>query len=450
MFIFSPNLNNCCMTLTFAIHLDTSEPHGLPGLAIGPWLLCSPASCHTNASNMSTLLYKLEKLGPFQSMTITSAYQSSDPSLSTADARRDATLAESTIYGEAQSSEDYDRLCHIKIASLPRPSLELPKEEDEEHVPTPGGKRVGKYQNAVYHREGLFSTIYKAPALGDEDYFPSEAPARNKIIALKITTPSMMEPPHDSKREAKILKIAASSNVIPLLDTFRENGSHFVIVYPFMRHDFSDLLQDKKLSKTQIRSCLKDLFTALAYTHSQGVIHRDIKPSNILLKSLDGPAYLSDFGIAWAPDAPDSETADSKITDVGTTCYRPPELLFGNTQYGCSLDLWAAGCTAAEALDPDHETLFDSGELGSDLALIQSVFKKLGTPNLDVWPEAAGFRDWGKVQFHEYPPQTWSALLPNNSEVERDLVSTLVRYESGARMRALKVLEHPYFTQPDG
>jgi hypothetical protein len=30
--------------------------------------------------------------------------------------------------------------------------------------------------------------------------------------------------------------------------------------------------------------------------------------------------------------------------------------------------------------------LFDSGELGSDLALIQSVFKKLGTPNLEVWP----------------------------------------------------------------
>ena len=124
----------------------------------------------------------------------------------------------------------------------------------------------------------------------------------------------------------------------------------------------------------------------MAYTHSKGVIHRDIKPSNILLKSLEGPAYLSDFGIAWAPDAADSEPVDSKITDVGTTCYRPPELLFGNTQYGCSLDLWAAGCTVAEALDPKHETLFDSGELGSDLALIQSVFSKLGTPSLDVWP----------------------------------------------------------------
>ncbi|KAJ5055138.1 armadillo-type protein [Bipolaris maydis] len=242
-----------------------------------------------------------------------------------------------------------------------------------------------------------------------------------------------MEPPHDSKREASILSLAASDRIIPLLDTFRENGSQFVLVFPFMRYDFSDLLSDKKLSKSQIKSCIKDLFTALAFIHSKGIIHRDVKPSNILLKSLDGPAYLSDFGIAWAPGVPGAEPADSKITDVGTTCYRPPELLFGNQKYDCSLDLWAAGCTVAEALTPGHETLFDSGELGSDLALIQSVFKKLGTPNLDVWPEAAGFRDWGKVQFYEYPVQEWSQLLPDLSEAERDLVGSLVS-EMGGRV----------------
>ena len=53
--------------------------------------------------------------------------------------------------------------------------------------------------------------------------------------------------------------------------------------------------------------------------------------------------------------------------------------------------------------------------------------------------EAAGFRDWGKVQFYEYPPQDWSALLPSLSEQERDLVGSLVKYESGSRMSASKV-----------
>ena len=229
--------------------------------------------------------------------------------------------------------------------------------------------------------------MYKAPALPNQEYFSVEdTTSKTRFVALKVTTPSMMEPPHDSKREAQILALAASHRVVPLLDTFREDGSRFVLVFPFLRYDFHDVLREGKISKVQVKSCLKDLFSALTFIHKQGVIHRDIKPSNILLRSLDGPAYLSDFGIAWASGVSSSETADAKITDVGTTCYRAPELLFGNKHYGCSLDLWAAGCTVAEALDPSHETLFDSGELGSDLALIQSIFKKLGTPNLNVWP----------------------------------------------------------------
>jgi serine/threonine protein kinase len=220
----------------------------------------------------------------------------------------------------------------------------------------------------------------------DVDYFPGDTLPTKELVALKVTTPSMMEPPHDSLREARILALAASQHVLPLRETFREAGSHFVLVSPFMPYDFDNVLKDRRPSNVQIRNTLKDLFSALAFIHARGIIHRDIKPSNILLKSVDGPAYLADFGISWAPDVAGSEPADGKITDVGTTCYRPPELLFGNKSYNCSLDLWAAGCTVAEALAPGCPTLFDSGELGSDLALIQSMFSKLGTPNLTIWP----------------------------------------------------------------
>ena len=81
----------------------------------------------------------------------------------------------------------------------------------------------------------------------------------------------------------------------------------------------------------------------------------------------------------------DSEPTEQKITDVGTTSYRPPELLFGYTEYNSSIDLWAAGCVVAEVVSGGEKTLFDAGPLGTELALIQSIFKTLGTPTSATW-----------------------------------------------------------------
>ena len=53
--------------------------------------------------------------------------------------------------------------------------------------------------------------------------------------------------------------------------------------------------------------------------------------------------------------------------------------------------------------------------------------------------EASTFPDWGKMEFHRYPAKPWSELLPSVSEQGRDLVSRLVRYESGSRMTASEV-----------
>lgn len=126
-----------------------------------------------------------------------------------------------------------------------------------------------------------------------------------------------------------------------------------------------------------------------------------MKPSNILLASPTEPAYLADFGIAWSPHDVSSEKADQKITDVGTTCYRAPELLFGQRAYDASIDLWAAGCVVAEIVrsifstadKQSHKewTLFDAGALGSELALVKSIFETLGTPTESTWPVSSFF-----------------------------------------------------------
>ena len=194
-----------------------------------------------------------------------------------------------------------------------------------------------------------------------------------------------MTAPHDSHREARLLVLAAHETVIPIYSSESISGGRHILTLPFLPYDLGTLLDKGTLTSTQIKSHLHSLLSALAHCHSLGILHRDIKPSNLLLKSPSGPAYLADFGIAWKADDPNSEPVHEKITDIGTTCYRAPELLFGNSAYGEGVDIWAAGCVVAEA-ECRGRPLFDSGDVGSELALIKSIFSTLGTPHDDTWP----------------------------------------------------------------
>lgn len=247
-------------------------------------------------------------------------------------------------------------------------------EEDLKEPEASTGEVIGHYGSCYHHYGGLHSSIYRSTL---ED---------GTVRAVKVTIPHMMTAPHDAHREARLLREASHAHIIPLTETFNLDGGRFILVFPFMRYDFEHLLRRDIVTATQTRSILRDLFRALAHLHSLGIIHRDIKPSNILMDSPNGPAYLADFGISWKENDAGSEPPEQKITDVGTTCYRPPEILFGFKGYGPALDMWAAGCVVAEAIAVGHHQLFDSGPVGSDLSLIFSIFKLMGTPDEKRWP----------------------------------------------------------------
>lgn len=283
---------------------------------------------------------------------------------------------------------DYQHRCNELLEELrkdARLALDPTAGDDEDDEAQHGTKTIGRYKNALHFRDGLYSDVYKttAPTENPETFIGTPASA----VALKVTYLIGMAPPHNSEREVRTLKKLMHPNIIPLWESFREPGySHLVLVFPFMPYTLEIILKQGYIAEAQGRSYLKDILSALAYVHTQGIIHRDVKPSNILLKSPAGPAVLADFGIIWSPTDPDSEAPNEKITDVGTTSYRAPDVLFGRTSYDQSLDLWATGCVAAEIVTSSSRPLFDGGDLGSDLTLIQSIFKKLGTPTAEIWP----------------------------------------------------------------
>ncbi|KAJ5771383.1 uncharacterized protein N7511_003434 [Penicillium nucicola] len=379
-----------------------------------------------------------DRLRTIQSLIV--AYQQTSSSDAFAEAQSQARKHETESWTNATSKEEYDMMCQQAIDEAEQAGIAFganshdAQGELEAPEPTePTGEQIGHYGSCLHHFDGLHSTIYKSKA------------ADGILQAIKVTVPHMMTPPHDAHREARLLREACHPRIIPLTETFNLDGGRFIMVFPFMRYDFEHLLRQDMVTAAQTRSILKDMFRALIHLHEIGIIHRDIKPSNILMDSPNGPAYLADFGVSWKDGDPGSEPSTQKITDVGTTCYRPPEILFGYTEYGPALDLWAAGCLVAEAISVGHRQLFDSGPIGSDLSLIFSIFKTLGTPDEQVWPEVAVLPDWGKVEFHSFPAQPWEEVLPGASSNGRDLVRQLLCYESGDRLSATVALEHPYF-----
>ncbi|SMR56396.1 unnamed protein product [Zymoseptoria tritici ST99CH_1A5] len=372
---------------------------------------------------------------------IASAYKTAHPDCTSAEASKHAKAEEESARRHALNADEYREIC-AKTVQLLLSSITVPPPTQDPHadehifpnLPT-SGAHIGRFANAEHINDGIFSEIFRAE---DQEADPP------KVVALKITTPSMLTPPHDSVREARILSSIKCAQVVPLLETFRQQDGRFILVFPYFKHDLNVLLHERRLPPTSRRTVLRDILSGLAYLHGQSIIHRDIKPSNILLSSPSGPALIADFGIAWSPSDPSSEPDGTKILDVGTTCYRPPELLFGHSGYTTKLDMWAVGCVAAQIVCLNGRTLFDAGDLGSELALIKSIFQSLGTPDRDVWPEARSMPDWGKMNFTTYPAKAWSELLPDADQDGRDLVESLVKFESSWRLSAEDALKHPY------
>ena len=81
----------------------------------------------------------------------------------------------------------------------------------------------------------------------------------------------------------------------------------------------------------------RQICSALAEAHAQGVVHRDLKPENILIDG-DGQAKIMDFGIARAVAAPDSHAGEL----VGTPAYMSPEQAEGRPVDGRA-DIYALG-----------------------------------------------------------------------------------------------------------
>jgi len=84
--------------------------------------------------------------------------------------------------------------------------------------------------------------------------------------------------------------------------------------------------------------------------------------------------------------------------EVITMWYRPPELLLGEYHYSVELDIWSVGCIMAEFFL--REPLFQGK---SELEQLDIIFKTVGSPTEETWPDVKSFKNYLYVQGKKYP-----------------------------------------------
>lgn len=149
-------------------------------------------------------------------------------------------------------------------------------------------------------------------------------------------------------REVMYLKeLKDNPNIVKLEEVIKANNDKdLYLIFEYMDADLHHVIKSNILSEIHKKYIIYQLFKALKYIHSAGLVHRDLKPSNLLINS-DCLIKIADFGLARSMK--NDEGNDPVVSEyVATRWYRAPEILLGSRCYNQSVDIWSAGCILAE------------------------------------------------------------------------------------------------------
>ncbi len=200
---------------------------------------------------------------------------------------------------------------------------------------------------------GRFGIVYRAyqPSVGRE-------------VAVKVVRPEFANHPEFVRRfegEARLVAKLEHPHIVSLYDFWRDHEGAYLVM-PYLAGRSLAGSPFGALPIERVLPILRQVGSALAYAHRQGVIHRDIKPANILLDS-EGNAYLADFGMAIrAVERAAGVLPSSQV-------YRAPEDRDGRA-LDARTDVFSLGSVAIE--------LLTGAEPGAD------SFRQMSEPLADV------------------------------------------------------------------
>ncbi|MES1919756.1 Cyclin-dependent kinase 18, variant 2 [Bonamia ostreae] len=160
------------------------------------------------------------------------------------------------------------------------------------------------------------------------------------------------------------------------------DGKQLILAKEYVEQDLDTFIQNCKtqISIKNTKSLLQQLLLGVKYCHDNKIIHRDLKPQNLLINN-KMELKIADFGLARIYNV---ENERSFSNQVVTLWYRAPDILMGSKNYSTSVDIWSVGCIFAEMYLKKPFLKGNSAE-----TQLNRIFKELGTPSKEHWPEMA-------------------------------------------------------------
>jgi len=184
--------------------------------------------------------------------------------------------------------------------------------------------------------------------------FLVEEHALHRMTVVKVLPPEMSVELSVARfdREIKLLARLQHPHIVPLISTGNAAGVPYYTM-PFVEGEslHQRLQRTGELPVAEAVRLLREIASALAYAHENGVVHRDVKPDNILITG--GIALVADFGIAKA--LIESTTIGMRPStaagmSVGTPAYMSPEQASADPEIDQRADLYSFGAVAYEML----------------------------------------------------------------------------------------------------
>jgi serine/threonine protein kinase/tetratricopeptide (TPR) repeat protein len=242
---------------------------------------------------------------------------------------------------------------------------------------------------------GPYQVIARLGAGGMGEVFLGHDPRLQRRVALKCLSRTDTQ---SAEARARILREARAAarlnhpNIAAIYDVLEEGDRTFIVMEYVEGENLALRIGRGRLPIDEVRALGRQLASALAAAHAQGVIHRDLKPANVHV-TRDGSIKVLDFGVAKISPALGLSGADTGTALVeatlpgnpGTPIYMSPEQLF-NRGVDARSDVYSAGVMLFEAVTGRRPYL-ERGAVPLAVAMNAAPAPAASTINPDVPPD---------------------------------------------------------------